>query len=207
MKIDCFYHLQLASKLGMSHDKYLKSALQRDEMNVMHALKELIMSQEGYETIIDMKASRYYAEWLLNLIDKVSSSCLLTPACSSSLQFREGPYRHILGDTSRDKSTDSCYQRESTNGLKCKLHRIDVELSTAADLFPSSLIVRDVRILDENSTRGGHFADVYKGELPSGTLVAVKKLRQIFHASTTRVDASKVRVPKAESQFLAEEQY
>ena len=57
--------------LGLSQDRHLKAAFRRDDLHVMKTLRDLIMSDDGYHTILDLKTSRYYAEWLLNLVDKV----------------------------------------------------------------------------------------------------------------------------------------
>ncbi|KAI0700744.1 kinase-like domain-containing protein [Cytidiella melzeri] len=151
----------LSMWLGLTMDVGLTKAFAADDRAVMLALKDLLLQRKGKKAVLALKHSHYHTTWILNLIDKFQ---------------QELTYRDIMcGSAITGTQTDE--QRVSIAKFEHVLQQIDVRLTTAPDLIPSHLMVKNVKIFDECSARRGYYVDMYKAELADGTVVALKKLR------------------------------
>ena len=66
-----------------------------------------------------------------------------------------------------------------------KIRKLAIHLPAIHSIFPSSLIIRGVKRVGEEEHISGGFADVYRGKLNGGQVVAIKRF-QVFRRTSER---------------------
>ncbi|KAF7308853.1 hypothetical protein MKEN_01085200 [Mycena kentingensis (nom. inval.)] len=162
--------IKITSIFGLSNDRNLRLALEKDEADLGKQLQRIIVNEGEKKKLLQLRAesAQSCVDLIQDVLDKGTLPVAVPPLSRTSASSTSIP---VINEPDPDNSI-------------LRARRLLVKLSEASDTLPASLFIRGVLRVDKEATFGGTFGDIYRATYQDGE-VALKRIR-VFQRDSGR---------------------